>query len=67
LINCPFAVSAYFQKKKGHWPFRVLNPAHNHSSSLAPSAHTAVVFHSSSNAKEVHSYITSSLTRCTLE
>jgi hypothetical protein len=40
LINCPFAASAYFQKKKGHWRFRVSNPAHNHPSSLDPSAHT---------------------------
>ena len=36
LINCPFAASAYFQKKKNHWSFSVSNPALNH-----PSAHTA--------------------------
>ncbi|PLW20325.1 hypothetical protein PCANC_08498 [Puccinia coronata f. sp. avenae] len=41
LINCPFRATAYFQKKKDHWKFTVTNPAHNHASSLNPSAHTA--------------------------
>jgi hypothetical protein len=41
LINCPISASAYFQKKKDHWRFSVSNPAHNHPSSLNPSAHTA--------------------------
>ena len=41
LINCPFAASAYFQKKKNHWRFCVSNPAHNHPSSLDPSSYTS--------------------------
>jgi hypothetical protein len=41
LINCPFCATAYFQKKNDHWKFTVTDPAHNHASSLNPSAHTA--------------------------
>ena len=40
LINCPFAASAYFQKKANHWNFTVSNPNHNHHHSLDPTAHT---------------------------
>ena len=40
LIDCPFAASAYFQKKANHWKFTVSNPTHNHEHSLDPTAHT---------------------------
>jgi hypothetical protein len=39
LINCPFSVSAYIQKKTGNWKFSVSNPHHNHPASEA-SGHT---------------------------
>ena len=41
MINCPFCATAHLQKKKNHCKFTVIDLAHNHPSSLNPTAHTA--------------------------
>ncbi|KNZ48682.1 uncharacterized protein VP01_548g1 [Puccinia sorghi] len=40
LINCPFAASAYFQKKANHWKCTFSNPNHNHHHSLDPTVNS---------------------------